>query len=159
MHTRQIRSYRRILRRFERVTSSQLKSCCSGVTLAQCLVLLEVDEGGRLTMGQLATHLRLDNSTLSRTVDGLVAKGLLGRERGDSDRRIVWIDLTPEGATVCRSIHEENDAHSRRVFDKIPASRRDAVIRDFEILVEAYLDCEAEANSETHGDPAEGGSP
>ncbi|MCP4201117.1 MAG: MarR family transcriptional regulator [bacterium] len=144
MHTRQIRSYRRILRRFERVTNAQLKSCCSHVTLAQCLVLLEIEEGGRLTMGQLAANLRLDNSTLSRTVDGLVAKGLLGRERGDSDRRVVWIELTPEGAAVSRSIHEENDTHSRRVFDKIPASRRDAVIRDFEILVQAYLDCEAE---------------
>ena len=44
MHTREIRKFRRVLRRFERITNAQLKSCCAQVSLAQCLVLLEIDE-------------------------------------------------------------------------------------------------------------------
>ena len=135
------------MRRFERVTNLQQKGCCGGVTLAQCLVLLEIDEHERLTVGSLASRLRLDDSTLSRTIDGLVRKELLERRRDEGDRRMVWIGLTAKGKTICRSIHRENDAHCRRVFQKIPPSRREAVLRDFELLVDAFLDCEREEPS------------
>ena len=140
-----IRNFRRALRRLERVTNQQLKSCCSGVTLAQCLVLLEIDENDRLTTSQLASRLRLDNSTLSRTIEGLVQKGLLERLPDGEDRRVVWVRLTRKGKGTCRSLHEENDAVIRRVFEKIPPSRRRGVIRGFETLVQAYLDCEDES--------------
>jgi DNA-binding MarR family transcriptional regulator len=145
MDIKAIRHFRRILRRFERLTNAQIKNCCSGVTLAQCLVLLEVEEQGRPTMGQLASQLRLDNSTLSRTVDGLVGNGMVERLRDDRDRRVVWIRLTPQGSALCRSIHDENDAHCRRAFEKIAPSKRKTVIRNFEVLVQAFLDCEAES--------------
>jgi len=139
-----IRSYRRALRRFERVTNHQLKNCCSGVTLAQCLVLMEIDEADRLTTSGLASRLRLDNSTLSRTIDSLVRQDKLERVRDDEDRRVVWLRLTNKGKATCRSLHKENDALCRRAFEKIPPSRREAVMRSFEILVQAYLDCEQE---------------
>ncbi len=145
MNLKEIRRFRRIMRRFERVNDAQVGNCCANVTLAQCVVLLEIDENGRLTMGQLAAQVRLDNSTLSRTIDGLVGNKLVERLREDRDRRVVWIQLTAGGNAACRSIHLENDEHCRRVFDKIPASKRGTVIRNFEILVQAFLDCEADA--------------
>jgi DNA-binding MarR family transcriptional regulator len=148
MNTRQIREFRCFLRRFERVTSAHLRSCCAEVTLAQCLVLLEVDEQERLTVGQLASRLCLDDSTLSRTIDGLVRKGLLDRIRDDHDRRVVWICLTKNGTATCNAIHEQNDAIYRGVFDKIPPSRRAAVVRNFKILVQAFLDNESEADAQ-----------
>jgi DNA-binding MarR family transcriptional regulator len=145
MMTRETRRYRKALRQFERLIGAQLKSCCCGVTLAQCLVLLDIDESGQLTMGQLASHLRLDHSTLSRTVDGLVQKKLLARQQDDNDRRMVWIRLTADGVSRCREIHRVNDAYCSGVFESIPRSDRGAVIRNFEILVQAYLDYEVEA--------------
>jgi 5'-methylthioadenosine phosphorylase len=145
MDIREIRSFRRHIRQFERVTHAQLKSCCASVTLAQCLVLMEIDENGQLAMSQLASRLRLDASTLSRTIEGLVQRRLVERLREDQDRRVVRIRLTDEGQAVCRSIHQENDGHYVRVFEKIPASRRGTVLRSFETLVQAFLDCEVEA--------------
>jgi len=146
--TAEIRRFRRALRRLERITNAQLKGCCAAVTLAQCLVLLEIDEHERLTMGQLASRLRLDNSTLSRTIDGLVGRGLVERLREGADRRVVWIRLSAEGIAVCQSIHDENDALYRGVFDKIAPAKRGAVLRNFEILVQAFLDAEADPESE-----------
>jgi DNA-binding MarR family transcriptional regulator len=140
----EIRRFRSILRRFQRVAGAQLKKCCSRVTLAQCLVLLEIDENHRLTMSDLASRLRLDNSTLSRTVDALVGGGLVERLREDRDRRVVCIQLTSEGKTACSAIHEENDAYAFSVLQKIQPSRRGNVIRSFETLVKAFLDQEAE---------------
>jgi DNA-binding MarR family transcriptional regulator len=145
MDTRQIREFRRSLRQFTRVTSLHLKSCCTEVTLAQCLVLLEVDEQDRLTVGQLAFRLRLDDSTLSRTIDGLVRRGLLERTRDDGDRRVVWIRLTREGVIACEAIHKQNDALYRGILDRIPPSRRATVIRSFGVLVQAFVDSESES--------------
>jgi DNA-binding MarR family transcriptional regulator len=142
MKTRDVRKFRRVLRQFTRLINSQLKTCCSEVTLAQCLVLLEIDSFRTPTMGQLAANLRLDNSTLSRTADGLVARGLVERVNDDSDRRVVKLRLTQEGEAVCRRIHADNDASCRRVFGKIPASDQGRVAAAFETLVEAYLACE-----------------
>jgi len=148
MKTRDIRKFRRVLRQFTRLINAQLKSCCTEVTLAQCLVLLEIDEARTRTpqapptMSQLAASLRLDNSTLSRTVEGMVARGLVERIDDESDRRVVKVRLTAEGKDVCRSIHADNDASCRRVFERIPASEQPRVSAAFEVLVQAYLDCE-----------------
>jgi DNA-binding MarR family transcriptional regulator len=143
----EIRRFRRSLRQFERLNQTQLKSCCARVTLAQCLVLLEIDESGDLTMSQLASRLRLDNSTLSRTIEGLVQRQLVARSREDLDRRVVRLRLTGEGHAVCRSIHEEHDGYYIRVFEKMPESRHAAIIKNFETLVQALLDCEIETMS------------
>lgn len=145
MELKDVRRFRRNMRSFERLSDAQVGSCCAHVTLAQCVVLMEIDENGRLTMGQLAARLRLDNSTLSRTIDALVKRRLVDRQREERDRRVVWIHLTAEGKAACRDIHRENDEHCRRVFDKIPASKRGAVIRNFELLVQAFLDYEADS--------------
>ena len=141
----EIRNFRGIMRRFERVSDALVDSCSARVTLAQCVVLMEIDEGGELSMGQLASSLRLDNSTLTRTIDGLVGKGLVERLRDESDRRMILIRLTAAGKTACRTIHRENDEHCRQVLGRIPASKRAAVLRNFEVLVQAYLDQEAES--------------
>jgi len=148
MNTSQIRDFRRFLRHFTRMTNTQLRHCCTEVTLAQCLVLLEVDEQERLTVGQLASRLRLDDSTLSRTIDGLVRKGLLDRMRDERDRRVVWIGLTKEGTAACNAIHEQNDAIYFNIFDKISPAKRDAVVGNFKILVQAFLESESDSDAQ-----------
>lgn len=145
MNLDQVRRFRRLLRQFERLSADQLKKCCTEVTFAQCLVLLEIDESDRPTLGQLATRLRLDNSTLSRSIEGLVGKGMVERRPDDADRRRVRIVLTAAGRSLCRSIHRDNDACVQRLFDRIPAAERQSVVDNFEILVEAFLDWEAES--------------
>jgi DNA-binding MarR family transcriptional regulator len=147
METRQIRRYRHALRLFERLVQQQLKCCSCGVSFAQCLVMLELDEHERLTMGELAAHLRLDHTTLSRTVDNLVRKDLVVRQRDGEDRRVVWVYLTETGTARCREIHAQSDAFCESVLDRIPRGEREAVIGNFEILVDAYLEQESSAAS------------
>ena len=144
MKTSEIRSFRRTLRQFERINQAHLKGCCAKVTLAQCLVIMEVEEAGPLRVGELASRLRLDNSTLSRTIEGLVQRGLLDRSRDGEDRRVVQVRLTPSGESICEAIHRQNDATYRAVFERIPTSERGVVLKGFETLVRAFLESEAE---------------
>jgi len=99
MEKQRIRSFRKVLRLFERLTANQIKqdSCCQGVTLAQCHTILEIEDPGQATTVELSKRLGLDKSTLSRTIDGLVNVGLVERVAHPSDRRFNMLSLTTGG--------------------------------------------------------------
>lgn len=137
MGNKKIRHFRKILRSFERLTNIQLKNCCRRVSLAQCHVLLEIEEQGQATTGQLAQQLGLDKSTLSRTIDGLVDSGLVGRLPNPSDRRFTPLAATKQGNAICDAINREADDYYGRVFRNIPKGKHEAVIKYMSLLVQA----------------------
>lgn len=140
MNNKKVRHFRKILRNFERLTNLQLKNCCSGVSLAQCHVLLEIEELGQATTVQLALRLGLDKSTLSRTIDGLVDIGLVDRLPNPSDRRFTPLSLTEQGKAVCNAINRTSDDFYGRVLENIPQEKHETVIKNLSLLVEALLD-------------------
>ncbi len=110
MDAEQIRDFRSILRAFEREVYLQVNSSlCSGVTVAQCHALLEIEHLNESTIGDLARVTSLDKSTVSRTVDGLVNIGLVDRSIPATNRRTSLIKLTGQGKEVCSQINEKND--------------------------------------------------
>lgn len=149
MDKQTIRQFRKTLRMFERLTDIQEKNCCSGISLPQCHVLLEVEERGKATTGQLAKFLNLDKSTLSRTIDGLVNLGLIKRLSHPQDRRFTPIVLTEQGNTFCNAINTANDDYYRHVLKRIPVRKQEQVIASFEILVQAFLGHEQHLDSKS----------
>lgn len=134
-----IRSFRKSLRLFERLTAAQLKedSCCHGITLSQCHTILEIEALGQATIVALVRRLDLDKSTLSRTIDGLVNMGLVDRIPHPTDRRFMLLSLTQQGLATADRINRSNDAYFENVFQEIPAEDRDDVINHFEQLATA----------------------
>jgi DNA-binding MarR family transcriptional regulator len=137
METQKIRSFRKLLRLFERLTAAQLKedSCCHGVTLAQCHTILEIEELGQATTVELSKRLGLDKSTLSRTIDGLVNIDLIERVAHPTDRRFTLLALTSRGQKVADRINHSNDDYYNQVFENIESESQEAVIKHFEKLV------------------------
>jgi len=68
-----------------------------GLTSVEQLVLLEVGERGRPMMSELALGCGQALSTMTGLVDRLEKKGVLRRQRTEEDRRVVYVELTPEG--------------------------------------------------------------
>jgi len=64
---------------------------------AQFELLIELDERGELTAGELAVAARIAPATVTQMLDGLAEAGHVERARSDSDRRIVLARLTPHG--------------------------------------------------------------
>ena len=137
-----IREFRKNLRKFERLVSSQPKhdKCCKGVTLAQCHVLLEIEELEQTKIIELTQRLDLDKSTLSRTIDGLVNIGLVERINASKDRRINLLTLTPQGKKTVNTINKKNDAHYLKAFEKIPNEQHEQIMESFQLLTEALTD-------------------
>ncbi len=105
-----IKKFRKVLRQFEReIFLQNISSCCNGVTMAQCLTLLEVENKNQVTVTELAKDLSLDKSTVSRTIDSLVKSGMVNRVVPTENRRITTINLTDSGLETCHDINWNND--------------------------------------------------
>lgn len=132
-----IRTFRRLLRQFEQLTEAQTGVCCSGVSVAQCHALMEIEHLGQCSIGQLAANLNLDQSTLSRTVDSLVGLGLVQRTPNPADRRYMIVTLSEKGRETSRQINAANDDYYRRVFEAIPEAQRAVTEVSFKLFVTA----------------------
>lgn len=78
----------------------------SGLTNAQWQPLLKLYWGRAATVAELARECRLDTGAMTRTLDRLEAKGLVRRERSETDRRVVNLVLTEQGTAAAREIPE-----------------------------------------------------
>jgi DNA-binding MarR family transcriptional regulator len=65
--------------------------------------LVILDSGERIMMSSLAESLAVPLSTATHTVDRLVAKGLVLRNRSEEDRRVVQVEMSEYG----RKLQEE----------------------------------------------------
>lgn len=142
MDNKQLRIFRRHLREIEREVARGLKdqTTCCGVSLAQCHVILEVGELGNPSIVELADRLKLDASTLSRTVDGLVKAGLLDRAENPRNRRSSLISLTGKGREAHESINRMCDDFYAKLFAKIPANRHGRLLEAIELLAGIFTE-------------------
>lgn len=90
---------------FRRVLSSLIQEvdrrlAPHDLTHAQWVPLYKLFRGECTTMAELARDLQLDPAAVTRALDRLAAKDLVRRERSLTDRRVVRLELTPEGRRV-----------------------------------------------------------
>ncbi len=133
-----VMDFRKKLRILEREIGIELKnetSCC-GVTLAQCHILLELNESESLSISEIADILGLDSSTLSRTIDGLVEKGFVTRTTDINDRRAVQLNLSENGIKKVESINEQCNNTYREFLQFIPEDKIASVLEVMELIAE-----------------------
>jgi len=141
-----IAAFRRQLRVLEREVVRQLEAdtgCC-GVTVAQCHTLLEL-AASELSLTALATALDLDNSTLSRTVDGLVRAGMVVRAEDASDRRSVRLTLTDAGRAKVAFIDDACNRYYDDLLGGMSERDRRCVMRAVGLLAERMRSLRTEA--------------
>lgn len=76
----------------------------SGLTNAQWVPLYKLYTGSAATVAELARECQLDAGGMTRLLDRLETKGLLRRARSSDDRRVVNLELTPQGRAAARQI-------------------------------------------------------
>ena len=73
------------------------KMAALDLTAMQWGPLLLIANGKANTAAEMSRCGGVDTSTMTRMLDRLEAKGLLIRKRSESDRRIIYLELTEEG--------------------------------------------------------------
>lgn len=108
--------------------------CCFGISVSQCYILEALKREGALTMNQLAEKMRLSVSTLTRVVGQLVDKGLAVRSEDPADRRVRYVQLTPQGEEMFRKLWSATLRSEREILGRFPEGERDSLIRFLEML-------------------------
>lgn len=99
-----------------------------GLSTAKMRALAILSVGDGLQMGELGVYAVVEQSTLSRALDGLVADGMARRETDGSDQRVVRIYLTGTGrAAFDRLWPHMIDGHDR-MFRGIDDAERQAFL-------------------------------
>jgi len=99
-----------------------------GVTLAQFRTLVVLEAHGSSRLNRLAERLTVNASTVLRTVDKLVAGGLVVRRENEQDRRQVVVKLTARGRRLVHEVTNRRRAAIKEIVAAMPAQCRRQVV-------------------------------
>jgi len=108
------------------------------VTVVQFRLLVLVAEETR-SIGDIADHLRVNQSNASRHCDRLQRLGLVERSRLDADARVVLVGLTDTGREVVDTVMERRRQDVRRLLAVIAPDRTDALVAALRAFNQAAL--------------------
>ncbi|MET4783349.1 MarR family transcriptional regulator [Glaciihabitans sp. UYNi722] len=95
------------------------------VTEGQRSVLFALANSGAQTLGALSEHERVTPPSMNRTINALVALGLVTRTTADDDARKVKLDLSDAGRTFITETRRRRDAwFTKRLAALTPEQRR-----------------------------------
>lgn len=86
------------------------KNAAADCTLAQGHALLELRAGGALSIGELGRRLRLDPSSISRSVSRIERNGWISREPDPEDQRRRLLSLTDRGREAVKDLDLHADS-------------------------------------------------
>ncbi|QRR34137.1 MarR family transcriptional regulator [Hydrogenophaga sp. YM1] len=103
-----------------------------GLTEAQWMPLFKLHMAMASTSSELARECRIDTGATTRMIDRLEEKGFIQRERSAADRRVVKLELTPEGrataghipSALCKVQNELLAGFTREEFDTLKSLLR-----------------------------------
>jgi len=114
-----IRRLVRHLRLADRAAQSDL-----GISGAQLFVLTELGKTPSLSLNDLATRTRTDQSSVSVVVSRLVEAGLVTRDRDPRDARRLILDLTPGGQAMLQRAPAVAQEQILDVIERLPPDGR-----------------------------------
>jgi MarR family transcriptional regulator, organic hydroperoxide resistance regulator len=84
---------------------------------------------GPSTMTVLAQSLHLPLSTATHRIDKLVTRGLVGRNRSETDRRIVAVSLTPLGLQLHGHMQTFHQEVAAQILKPLSAAEQEQLIQ------------------------------
>lgn len=109
-----------------------------GVGFTQWMALDVLFRLGPCTMTQLAQASVIDRTSLTRTVDGLIARGWVTRAMSAHDRRAVIVEVSDAGQPLARELGAEVAVLERRLLSAFDDREQDRLARDLDKLLTSW---------------------
>lgn len=110
------------------------------LTVAEFKLLRSIRDDEVLSAGELAKRLALSSSRITRIIEGLVRKGIVKKEAGGSDRRVVHIRLTPAGLQTRDQLKLMYVTVHQDIIDLLPSDAGESVMLAMQKLREATME-------------------
>lgn len=92
-------------------------------------VLVFLGQEGARTMSEIAQRLKLSVSSATLIVDRIVQRGLVVRERSESDRRVVHVELSVRGQQMYRAVEESLMHLGRAMLQALEENEQETLLR------------------------------
>ncbi|GIQ68544.1 MarR family transcriptional regulator [Xylanibacillus composti] len=102
---------------------------------SQALILQKLHKEGQQKISQLASHLDITTGAVTGLCDKLIASGYVSRQRAQSDRRVVYIDITDAGKEALQRV----SALRREIVEEFFAGLSEEEIRSLIHIFEKVL--------------------
>ena len=120
----------------QRLSRRMCSMQASDVTESQRTVLFTLHHEGPQTLGSLSAHERVTPPSMNRTVNALVAAGLVTRITAEDDARKVKVELSEAGREFVRETRRQRDAWFTTQLAALPAAQRKLLEQATPILKE-----------------------
>lgn len=125
---RALNAYIRLTRAVDAISARLLSSeKLEGLTVSQLGVLDALFYLGPMCQKDLAGKILKSSGNLSLVIDNLERRGLVRRERRDSDRRFVTIYLTEAGEALIERVMPAHAAEISSVFSALTPDEQDTL--------------------------------
>lgn len=104
------------------------------LSVPQFRALAFIDSHAGPSLSDVAGHIGLTLPSMSKIVDGLVARKLITRETDTNDRRRITLALTARGLTLLQAAHAATQACLAEMLQSLSASDRATVSDAMETL-------------------------
>jgi len=92
-----------------------------GIAITTWRIFASLYPNAQMNVGALARKCLMKQPTLTRTLDRLVAKGIVARTHSKGDRRGVLVELTDKGRELARDKIEKARAHEAKILQDYSA--------------------------------------
>lgn len=128
--------YLSFLRDFSRVYTQSIMEgnipLQSDLKLSQLKALYAFRDKDCITMKEFAINLGVKFPNMTMIVDGLEHEGIVERERGQEDRRKVFVTLTPRGKEIRNGFLLQRHKVAEDIFAHISEKERDLLLKSLE---------------------------
>ena len=121
-----------------RVMSAQLRHQQGLDKSAHVPVLKLLHYVPQLTVTELALQMHVSLPTMSNTVSTLEERGYIRRARSAEDRRVVWIEITPEGRAAYEAMERDMEERIANLLGDLSPDDRDVLERALTLLSNAF---------------------
>lgn len=106
----------------------------AGISPTLLAALSTIERHGPMTAGDLASHEQVRKPTVTRILAALVAEGLAERTPDTIDRRVSWVQLTPSGRALMRSVRRRTDRYLAERLKRLDVAELATLEQAAEIL-------------------------
>ncbi len=118
-----------------RIIRGQMRSHRSpDLSVPQFRALAFIDRNEGASLSDVAGHIGLTLPSMSKMIDGLLARKLITRETHSADRRRMTLALTARGQTILKSAREATQDYLAEQLQSLSATDRGTVMNAMEIL-------------------------
>ena len=90
----------------------------TGITAPQSMVIGILSTQKKMKISELSSRLSLSNSTVSGIIDRLEKQGMVERERSEVDKRVVYVNISPQFYGMHQNFHKQMEENIAQVMSK-----------------------------------------